>query len=234
MPGRLPSMRAAMTATVAPPGSADGAARAAPAGLSPAAGCRRGARFAMTQAINYRRITPGVSVYATTPSHLSVAVNASRPRNSQFPRQFPRFASLTATELITVCPCTFPSPAAFPASALAARQPPRSHALTWPHASRGRAGTGLRARTRGEYLIVHGYNAAGRRPGLNVRYAPAARHSLLFYRLDLHRVRESTRMFILATSCVFTAARALRCRQVDVLAGRFADDVEGRHVREPG
>jgi hypothetical protein len=114
---------------------------------------RAGAHFAMTQAINYRGITSGVSGYATTPSHLSEAVNAFRSRNNQFPRQFPRFPSLPATELITVRPHTFPPTTAFPAPALAARQPPRSHALTWPHASRGRAGSGLRARTRGEYLI---------------------------------------------------------------------------------
>ena len=68
----------------------------------------------------------------------SEAVNAFPPRNTRFPRQFPRIPSLTAAELITVSPRAFPPPpTAFPAPSLAARQPPRALALTWPHALAG-------------------------------------------------------------------------------------------------
>ena len=42
----------------------------------------------------------------------------------------------------------------------------------------------MRARTRGGgNLILNGYIATDRRPGINVRHASAARHPLLFYKL---------------------------------------------------
>ena len=109
-----------------------------------------GARFAMTQVINYRGISPE---FLGTPRRylaFSEAVNAFPPRIHAFPRQFPRIPSLTAAELITVRPRAFPAaPAAFPrlpsppASLLARLPSPGSTP------SRGRAGAGLRARTRG-------------------------------------------------------------------------------------
>jgi hypothetical protein len=39
----------------------------------------------------------------------------------------------------------------------------------------------------GEYPTLHGYNAADRRPGINVRHASAARHLRLFYELCAYR-----------------------------------------------
>lgn len=136
-----------------------------------------GARFAMTQLLIARGISPeflGAPRRYLAPSG---AVNAFPPRNSQFSCQFPRNSSLTAGELITVRPRAFPPPpAAFPAPALAARQSPRAPALTWPYdrgAGRVRAcghGPG------GEYVSVNGYRATGRRPGINVRHASAAGH----------------------------------------------------------
>jgi len=70
--------------------------------------------------------------------------------------------------LITVRPRAFPpAPAAFPAPALAARQPPRAPALTWPHALAGPGGRGPAGTDQGgEYLVLHGYNATDRRPGI--------------------------------------------------------------------
>jgi len=95
----------------------------------------------------------------------SEAVNAFPPRNSRIPRQFPRHSSLTAPELITVRPRAFPAaPAAFPRLP----SPPASFLARLPSPgrmpSRGRAGAGLRARTRtGENLVLHGPNATDKR-----------------------------------------------------------------------
>jgi hypothetical protein len=70
-----------------------------------------------------------------------------------------------------------------------ARRPPASsHAC--PHlAARPRGARQARAREHGpggEHLTLHGYNATDRMLGINVRHASAARHSRLFYRLDLY------------------------------------------------
>jgi len=112
----------------------------------------------------------------------SGAVNAFPPRNSQFPRQFPRNSSLTAAELITVRPRTFPA-AAGRLSRARPRRPPAT-SRTCPHLAARPRGAG-RARAcghgpGGQYLILHGYEATDRRPGINVRHASAARHSPLF------------------------------------------------------
>src|ERR1700677_1880534 len=104
----------------------------------------------MTQVINCRGISPEFPGTQRRYLAFSEAVNAFPPRNSQFPHQFPRNLSLTAADSITVRPHTFPPPpAAFPAPSLAAasllaRLPPPGRTP-----SRGRAGTGLGARTRG-------------------------------------------------------------------------------------
>ena len=53
-----------------------------------------------------------------------------------------------------------------------------------------------------------------------------------FKSFALIQVRESTGRFIPAVSSTSAAEMGLRCRQVPVLAGRLADDMEGRQVRE--
>jgi len=93
-----------------------------------------GARFAMTQVINCRGFPPEFPGTQRRYLAFSEAVDAFPSRKRAFPGQFPRNSSLTAAELITVRPRAFPAaPAAFPAPALAGRQPPRAPALTWPH-----------------------------------------------------------------------------------------------------
>jgi hypothetical protein len=79
----------------------------------------------------------------------SEEVNAIPARIHAFPGQFPRIPSPTAAELITVRPYTFPPPpTAFPAFP---HRPPAASRLPAPGRtpSRGRAGTGLQARTWG-------------------------------------------------------------------------------------
>jgi hypothetical protein len=106
---------------------------------------------------------------------------------AEFSRQFPRYSSLTAPELIAARPRAFPAaPAAFPrppsppASLLArvtssGRTPPRAGRL-------GPAGTDQEGRE----PELNGYKATDGRQGIDGRHTCPARHLRLFYRLDLY------------------------------------------------
>lgn len=151
----------AMTATVAPAGAADSAARTAAAGLSPAAratGAGAGsvaapaalrAAYAARFLVRAMMMTPFPILRRDSRFHLPApcllddncsgpAVKSNGPAaitDTVFPPG-PRSLSLTATESITVRPRTFPAaPAAFPRLPSPGRMP-----------SPGQAGTGLRAR----------------------------------------------------------------------------------------
>jgi hypothetical protein len=87
----------------------------------------------------------------------SEAVNAFPPQNSRFPCQLPCIPSLTAPGLIAVRP-RLSVPARVARGFLTRLSSPGRMP------SRGRAGAGLRARTRtGENLVLHGPNATDKR-----------------------------------------------------------------------
>jgi hypothetical protein len=196
---------------------------------------RAGARFAITQVINYRGISPGISGYTTTLSRLfrgSQRLSASNPRIPA-----PISAQL-ATHRSGCLPSALTpfrhSPAAFPAPSRAARQPPRAPALTWPDTLAAPDGHGDEDGDGGQGLSLYGYRATDRRPRINVRHTCPRATDDCFKSYALISVWESTGGFNLAVSCTSVAERGFRCRQEYALAGRLADGADRRQVRVSG
>ena len=136
------------------------------------------ARFAITQVINCRGISLGISGHThdaispfpgqSTPFRLELRIPAPIP--AQFVTHRRRLNYCPPSRLSARRRPPFPRLPSPPASRLARLPSPGRTP------SRGRAGTGLRARGGGEYLSLYGYRATDRRAGINVRHACPARH----------------------------------------------------------